>query len=159
MSTHDVPGANPANADELGMGNWAEHRDGSLLFVKGLEAGKVVYELYDLAEVPPMYYQDAMPEDRFKHYFNHGPAGTRKDDWTWRDKTSFPWDKVMKRLSRPRPQHADVEEQISAARRVAEDLGRRGRRVDERDIAHRTSSERPRDMLQRFRDAVEEFTR
>lgn len=34
MSTQDVPGANRANRDQLASGCWAEHEDGSLLFVK-----------------------------------------------------------------------------------------------------------------------------
>lgn len=39
MSTNDVPGANPVNKDILAAGCWAEHADGSLLFVKGNEGG------------------------------------------------------------------------------------------------------------------------
>lgn len=31
MATDDVPGANPANADVLCAGCWAEHDDGSKL--------------------------------------------------------------------------------------------------------------------------------
>lgn len=159
MATHDVPGANPANADELAALNWAEHKDGTLLFVKGTEGGKIVFDIFDLAREPVMYYTDAMPELRFKKYFNHGPAGTRKDEWTWHDKTTFPWDRVMKRLGRPQPQHADVADQLTAAERVARDLGKRGRELTEEDVAHFTPREYPasRGVMRRLRDAMDAF--
>ena len=35
MSTNDVPGAKAANGDELAALNWAEHDDGSYIFVLG----------------------------------------------------------------------------------------------------------------------------
>ena len=50
MSTNDVPGANPANRDELAMGAWAEHADGSLIFVESTEGGTCIYEVFDLSE-------------------------------------------------------------------------------------------------------------
>lgn len=49
MSTNDVPGANPKNADVLAMGCWAEHEDGSLIFVESVEGGTVVYSIFDIA--------------------------------------------------------------------------------------------------------------
>ena len=103
MATQDCPGANPANADVLAAGCWAEHDDGSLLFVKGTENQQVIYELYDLAQQPPVYYQDAMREDAFKKAFSYPPVGSSPERWTWHDKTNFPWTKVMKTFFRSTP--------------------------------------------------------
>ena len=70
MSTNDVPGANPANADKLGAGSWAEHEDGSLIFVKGTERGDVVYEMFDLSRPgDQLSFTDAIKEDLFKQLF------------------------------------------------------------------------------------------
>ena len=54
MSTTDVPGANPANRDELGVGSWAEHADGSLIFVESTEGDRVVYSMFDVSAEPVM---------------------------------------------------------------------------------------------------------
>ncbi len=108
MSTSDVPGANPKNADKLATGCWAEHSDGSLLFVKGTENGQIVYELYDVVQTPPVYYQDAMREEAFKKAFSAPPVGASKEDWTWHDKTPFPWARVMKTFDKPVPVAADA---------------------------------------------------
>jgi len=74
MATDDVPGANPANADKLAAGAWAEAFRWLLLYVKGTENSQVVYELYDLAQEPPVYYQDAMREAEFKTAFSYPPS-------------------------------------------------------------------------------------
>lgn len=73
MATNDVPGANPSNADQLRMGCWAEHEDGSLIFVKSVEGSRVIYELYDVASNPIVQYTDAMPEEGFKTQFSWDP--------------------------------------------------------------------------------------
>lgn len=138
MSTNDVPGANSKNFDVLRTGCWAEHDDGSLLFVKGTEGGQVVYDLYDVIQDPVVYYQDAMLEDSFKRAFSYPPIGTSADKWTWHDKTPFPWDRVMKAVNRPTPIHADVNDTLSAAQRVAESLRLRGKQLTEDDIDHKT---------------------
>lgn len=138
MSTNDVPGANPGNADILAAGCWAEHEDGSLVFVKGTEKGQVVYELYDLSQAPVVSYTDAMREGDFKVSFSYPPTGSSTEKWTWHDKTPFPWDRVMAQTSRPRPSYASVHDQMSAAARVAESLNLRGRRVAEDAIRHQT---------------------
>ena len=70
MSTTKVPGADPANRDSLAMGAWAEHADGSLIFVEGVEAGSVIYALFDLAITPPVQYRDAMPQKGFETTFS-----------------------------------------------------------------------------------------
>lgn len=129
MSTNDVPGANPKNADKLATGCWAEHADGSLLFVKGTEGGQIVYELYDVAQTPPVYYQDAMREDAFKKAFSAPPVGQSAEEWTWHDKTPFPWTRVMKTFDKPVPTPADVHDTLSAAARVAESLRLRAQKL------------------------------
>src|SRR5574341_1282159 len=129
MATDDVPGANPDNADRLAAGCWAEHDDGSMLYVKGTENDQVVYELYDVAEEPPVYYQDAMLEPAFKDAFSFPPVGKSKEKWTWHDKTPFTWNRVMKTFDKPRPMHADVHDQLSAAARVARSLRLRAQKL------------------------------
>jgi hypothetical protein len=161
MSTHDVPGANPDNADRLAAGCWAEHDDGSLLYIKGTELGRVIYELYDMDQDPPVYYQDAMFEDAFKKAFSHPPVGASDEDWTWHDKTPFPWDRVMKNFDKPRPQHADVEDQLSAAARVAESLKLRARKLRPESVAPMAEQagapKAARGIVQRLQKALEAF--
>ncbi len=119
MSTHDVPGAKAENKDELTMGCWAEHEDGSLVFVEGVEGGDVVYSMFDVQTDPPVEYRDAMPRDGFVSQFSWPTV----DDieWTWHDKTSFPWDRVMENF--PSGTRAPSAAQtLSAAQRVAQSL-------------------------------------
>lgn len=159
MSTNDVPGANPANADVLAAGCWAEHSDNSLLFVKGNEAGQVVYELYDLAQTPPVYYQDAMLESAFKSQFSFPPVGSSPEKWTWHDKTPFPWSRVMKTFDKPRPVHADVHDTLSAAARVAESLRLRARKVSEETVGAQAEVVRQKSagILERLSRAIKAF--
>lgn len=159
MSTHDVPGANPRNADVLAAGCWAEHEDGSLIFVKGTEGGSVVYEIYDVAQDPPVAYTDAMTEVAFKKQFTY-KSGVSTDKWTWHDKTPFPWDRVMKVIPRPRPQFADAHQTISAAQRVADSLRLRAREVQESDVSHRTDTVTRRGLavLERIANALDKVT-
>jgi len=42
MSTNDIPGANPANGNELRLGCWASARNGSLIFVYEVDGGRVI---------------------------------------------------------------------------------------------------------------------
>src|SRR5690349_15632121 len=122
MATNDVPGANPVNADQLRSGCWAEHQDHSLIFVKGTENDQVVYEIYDMAADPVVYYQDAMRADAFKKQFSYPPTGASAEKWTWHDKTPMPWDRIFKNVERPTARIADVQKELSAAARVAESL-------------------------------------
>jgi len=158
MSTHDVPGANKANHDVLTAGCWAEHEDGSLLFVKGTEQGQVVYELYDLAQDPPVYYQDAMTDTTFKDQFSFR-AGISDIDWVWHDKSPFPWSRVMRTFERPAPLHADVQDMLSAAARVAESLKLRAQGLDQNAVSGRTerSTSKQRSILERLERAFEAF--
>lgn len=157
MSTNDVPGANPANADTLAAGSWAEHDDGSLLFVKGTEAQQVVYELYDLAQDPPVYYQDAMRDDPFKKAFSFPPVGTSPDKWTWHDKTPFPWNRVMKTFDKPRPAHADVHDTLSAAARVAESLRLRAQKLTAESVGAERVARKGHAIFDRIARAFDAF--
>lgn len=123
MSTNDVPGANPTNADTLHMGCWGEHEDGSLIFVKSTEGDRVIYEMYDPNQTPILFFQDAMVEDGFKKKYSWDPTNPNKSfgKWTWHDKSAFPWDTVIK-AARPGLQHASAADQLSAAQKVADAL-------------------------------------
>lgn len=160
MSTQDVPGANAAHNDILASGCWAEHDDGSLLFVKGTENSQVVYELYDLDQDPPVYYQDAMVEDAFKTSFSFPPVGSSPDKWTWHDKTPFPWSRVMKTFDKPRPTHADVHETLSTAARVAQSLRLRAQKITEEELGPRAEQVRRkgRSIMERIERALEAFS-
>lgn len=158
MSTNDVPGARAANRDELAMGCWAEHEDGSLLFVESTEAGRVVYSLFDLARTPPIEYRDAMPENGFKKAFSWDERRSStaiNDDnfddddiddgasksvpmlkWTWHDKTPFPWDRVIKSGISDGPRFASAADVKSSAERIAESLRLKAERLDARRKAH-----------------------
>lgn len=160
MSTESVPGANPANADTLHVGCWAEHSDGSLIYIKGTENGQIVFEIYDLAQDPVVYYQDAMREEAFKKAFSFPPVGTSGEKWTWHDKSDFPWDRVMKTFGKPKPEHADVHETLSAAARVAESLRLRGQKLKPEDKEHLTEQELPKgskNIVKKIQAAIEAF--
>lgn len=126
MSTDDVPGANPANADKLAMGCWAEHKDGSLIFVESVEGGRVIFSVFDVQRTPAMEYRDAMDEAAFKRQFSWKVSGG--DHWTWHDKTPFPWDRIMRRFPSG-SRLASADETTSAAQRIAEARDLRAREV------------------------------
>jgi hypothetical protein len=156
--THDVPGANPGNADVLKAGCWSEHDDGSLIYVKGTEGQQIVYEIYDVAQEPPVYYQDAMREEDFKESFSFPPTGTSSEKWKWRDKTPFPWHKVMKTFDKPRPVHSDVHDTLTAATRVAQSLRLRAQNLHPEDVSPKIDQEVPkggRTIWQRIQRAIE----
>ena len=137
MATNDVPGANPVNADKLSRGCWAEHDDGSLIFVKDIdENDRVIFEMYDVGTGgDPVYYPHAMTKLDFENQFSSFGAKkdkTKKDTikWTWHDKTPFPWEKVMKIVKSPLP-GMSATDTISAAKRIAESLKARSSFLDE----------------------------
>lgn len=136
MSTPDVPGAVPANQDQLRMGCWAEADKGqSLIFVKSTEDDRVIYDIYDLSHEPVVTFPDAMQLDDFKKHFSFDPTQLNQRAlssirWTWHDKTLFPWAKVMKQGARDTAHYADVEEQLKEARRIEEARKRVHRKRD-----------------------------
>lgn len=161
MSTHDVPGANPANQDVLALGCWAEHDDGSLIFVESVEGDQVVYSIFDVAQDPPIEYRDAMAEGAFKTAFSWKPEHRRQPQdlvWTWHDKTPFPWDRVMDDFrAGQRPSSAVAT--MTAAQRVAESLELRAGQVVERHHARPTAQRDARDIWTRISDALGAFRR
>lgn len=99
MSTNDVPGHNPSNRDALHGGCWAEHVDGTLLYVLGTEGKEVLYEIYEVPSTrKPTMYRDRMPLRDFETQFSYDVANPKSVKWTWHDKTMFPWDRVDKQF-------------------------------------------------------------
>lgn len=152
MSTQDVPGANPRNYDELAMGCWAEHSDGSLIFVESTEADRIVFSMFDVKAKPILEYRDAMPKTDFEKAFSWDPKAKEtktakgkvpQEKWTWHDKTPFPWDRIIKQGFSDGMRHASADETRTAAERIAESLRIRGREYDERH-EHRIEQELPR---------------
>lgn len=130
MSTNDVPGSKAANRDVLATGCWAEHDDGSLIFVEGVEGGTVVYSMFDMSRTPPVEYRDAMPQDGFEDQFSWDPD----DDnikWTWYDKTPFDWSRVMQSFPAG-PKDPSAGSTLSAAARVAQSLGLQAQEIKDR---------------------------
>lgn len=136
MSTNDVPGFDPKNSDQLAMGCWAEHDDGSLVFVESTEGNRVIYSMFDLSKEPIVEYRDAMAVDTFKRTFSHGGKGVSTVKWTWHDKTPFPWDRIIDEGASDGLRYASADDQLTAAERVAESLRLRGAEVS-RDLGHR----------------------
>ncbi len=158
MSTNDVPGANPKNGDQLAMGCWAEHEDGSLIFVESTEGARVVYSIFDMAFDPPVEYRDAMPESGFKTTFSwKGKKGDIK--WTWHDKTPFDWSRIIKQGAKDGVRFSAAEHLMSAARRVAESLHLRGREVDKRNKEHLVDQEVVGSVVDKLKRALRELER
>lgn len=153
MSTNDVPGANPANNDVLAMGCWAEHKDGSLIFVTSTENDRVIYSVFDMATQPITEYRDAMPIDDFEDKFSWKGNG---DQWTWHDKTPFPWNKVIKEGAKDGLRFASVEDQLTAAARVARSRDLMGDKFKPEDHAHRVDHMAPKSkgVLKRIQNAL-----
>lgn len=152
VSTHDVPGAKTHNNDILAMGSWAEHDDGSLIFVESVEAGTVVYSIFDVAQTPPVEYRDAMPEQGFKDRFSWKIGDT--DQWTWHDKTPFDWQRVMGTF--PAGQKAvSKDDVLTAAQRVAQSLNLRAEAVRERVETTPWLQRTAQSIMQGVLDAVE----
>lgn len=138
MATNDVPGAYADTNDILRMGCWAEHDDGSLIFVESTEGSNVVYSIFDVARDPPVEYRSAMPQASFEKTFSFR-AGS-KEKWTWHDKTPFPWDRVMSNFPEGE-RDVTADDTISAAARVAESLRLRAQEVS-RDRGPRSEERR-----------------
>jgi hypothetical protein len=139
MSTNDVPGYNSNNRDELTMGCWAEHEDGSLIFVESVENHRVIYSIFDMCKDPLVEYRDALSEDDFKKNFSWVDTTTAKKSskslnlkWTWHDKTRFPWERVIKSGAKDGLRYACASDMMTAAERVAESLKLRAQAVSDR---------------------------
>lgn len=158
MSTSDVPGANPSNSDDLHMGCWGEHEDGSLIFVKSTEGDRVIYEMYDLNQTPVLFFQDAMIESGFKSKFSWDPKNPNKSfgKWTWHDKSAFPWDRIIKN-ARPGLTYASAADQLSAAQKVAQAMGHTAAPVDPNKLQHLVDQMGPRGkfMMAKIQAAID----
>lgn len=119
MATHSVPGKKPENQDVLARGCWAEHNDGSLLIVHGIEEGTVVYSLFGARTE----WSGRMEEDEFKTRYSFSERQDRDEAWRWlwHDKTPFPSERIVNAGMR------SSENVKPAAQRVAEALGLRAR--------------------------------
>jgi hypothetical protein len=139
MSTNDVPGFGEASSDVLAMGCWAEHEDGSLIFVKSTEGQRIIYEMYDVNSSTVVQYTDAMLEDAFKKQFswtNKEKNNKKNTKWSWHNRTLFPWDKVIKAGVKDGIGYASAGDQLSAAARVALSLSLQGRDLDPETKKH-----------------------
>lgn len=153
MSTNDVPGHKDYNNDQLACGAWAEHNDGSMIFVESTEGSRVIYSVFDMAHDPPIEYRDAMPEASFKSTYSWEAGQSKKklnEKWTWHDKTPFPWDRIIKQF-KDGPKAASAEDtttaaerimasrqrHANAAQRVADELNLRGEELDKGNLEHR----------------------
>ena len=124
MATNDVPGANPANSDELRMGCWAESaEDGgkSLIFVYSTEKDRVIYTIFDASRDPVMEARDAMAIGEFKAKFSWRRGGNA-GKWIWHDKSQFPWNRIIKAGFSDGAKYASAGDILSHAARVAEAL-------------------------------------
>lgn len=140
MSTSDVPGLKDKKTgkskhnDELGMGCWAEHEDGSMIFVESTEDGRIVYSVFDLGGDEAVEYRDSMSEKGFKKAFSRTDKKGKDDKyatpWTWHDKTPFPWDRVIEAGSRDGGRFASADSLMSAAERVARSRSMHRRKFD-----------------------------
>lgn len=156
MSTNDVPGANPANGDELKVGCWAEHDDGSLIFVAGCEGGRVVYSVFDMSKDPPIEYRDTMAEKAFKDTYSRGRGA---DVWTWHDKTPFPWDRIVDAGIQQGPGYPSAEHLMTAAERVAQSRALHGRDMDRSEYAHMSPREVGQSMINRIQEWINRLPR
>jgi hypothetical protein len=177
MATPDVPGSNPRNGDTLHDRCWAEHSDGSYVKVDGIENGRVVFEVFDTSKNPIVEYRDAMPEDQFKRQFSWDAKDPASIRWTWHDRTNFPWEVLFQKglqsgsriafgrdVIRAAADIVDTMDRVSgttgntdddggagaAARRVARDLGLRGRALQTDEVG------RVRRALTRLRDGIQD---
>ena len=143
MSTNDVPGYKDENNDELAMGSWAEHDDGSLILVESTEGDRVVYSVFDMSTTPITEYRDAMPTKDFEKQFSWDPKSKKGIKWTWHDKTAFPWDRIIKNGAKDGLRHASAEDLLTAAERVAKSRKLRGQPFDEEAHAHKVEQVTP----------------
>jgi len=159
MSTNDVPGAKAVNADVLSLGCWAEHEDGSLIFVASTEGGRIIYSLFDISKTPILEYRDAMTDKGFKDQFSWKPSDPASVKWTWHDKTPFPWDRVIEAGAEDGVRIASAIETLSAAARVAEDLSLRAQEFQASSVDHLRdrTEKRVRPFMERLSRAMNEL--
>lgn len=160
MSTNDVPGANPANKDVLATGCWAEHEDGSLIFVEACEGGSVVFSIFDTPA--KLEYRHSMSEADFKSRFSWKAGDVAKGwiavKWTWHDKTVFPWNRVLDDFPTGQ-RRVSANEELSAAQKVAESLNLRAENVAERQAGRPTPQRVATAIMSGIQKTLEELAR
>lgn len=161
MSTNDVPGAKTANQDELAMGCWAEHDDGTLLFVASTENDTVVYSMFDLSKTPPQEFRDKMPKKAFEKHFSYNPLDENSIKWIWHDKTPFPWDKVIKAgikdgVLTAVSAHDQLKEAHNVAQVVGDKLGLIPKTLDVKSIEHMADAEVPKNVRDIIQEGISE---
>lgn len=157
MSTNDVPGYKSENRDQLAMGCWAEHEDGSLILVESTEGGRVVYSVFDLEKRPIVEYRDAMADAAFKRQFSWDPKNSKSEKWTWHDKTPFPWDRIIEAGGRAGQRYASAEDHLNAAERIRRSRElHRGEPVDAAEIETRIDrlGEKAEGIIRRLQRAI-----
>jgi predicted transcriptional regulator len=160
MSTYDVPGNRPENRDQLAMGCWAEHEDGSLIFVESTEGGRVIYSIFDMEKAPVTEYRDSMAEGAFKKQYSHSKDKKKDELWTWHDKTAFPWDRIIKAGAKDGVRHASADDLLTAAERVRRSREiHRGEPVDHEEVLARVDQlgEKAEGILRRIQKAISEL--
>ena len=160
MSTNDAPGAVARNRDELAMGCWSEHEDGSLLFVESTENGRVIYSIFDMSDDDDIVeYRDSMKEKAFKKHFTWR-ADADDDDlaqikWTWHDKTPFPWDRVIAEGAKDGPRYTHADKQLSAAAKVARSRELKGVPLDPASKTHLVEQTHGKKVAKAIRKAIQ----
>jgi hypothetical protein len=165
MATTDCPGYNPANNDKLHAKCWAEHEDGSMIFIKDIdENDRVIYELFDFSDpAHPLAYPHALSMEDFKKTFSSDHKKKKTNiTWLWHDRTGFPWDRVMASITRPVPAPANVIDTISAAARMADSLNTRLREhltedklLQARGLSVREAGTPSKRIIDRLRNALD----
>ena len=159
MSTEDCPGYGNAKADVLKTGCWAEHEDKTLIFIESTEGGRCVYSVFDMSRQPVLEFRDSMAIGAFQREFSWSAGDdTKKDRWTWHNRTPFPWDRVIKAGARDGVRYADVEDQLTAAERIRRRREiQRSQPVDPEEIATRVdhiADKAAQGIIQRVQDAI-----
>lgn len=162
MATSTVPGKAKENRDVLDVGCWAEADKGkSLILVIGMEGGKVFYQMFDLTKQQPSHYLSNMVEKDFKDIFSFPPHGKSKVNWTWHDKTKFPWENVQRYMDFPVPQIVDAVDRLqSAVDIVVDELGLRGKTLQKKDLEGKVSAEGKKSgqhIMDRLKKALDVF--
>jgi hypothetical protein len=157
MSTEDCPGYGNAASDELKVGCWAEHNDGSLIFVESTEGGRVVYSIFDMEKSPAVEYRDAMAEGAFKKSFSWSNKDGKGDKWVWHNRTPFPWDRIIQGGVRAGAKYASADDHLNAAERIRRSREiHRGEPVDVAEVESRIDrlGEKAEGIIRRLQRAI-----
>lgn len=158
MSTNDVPGANAANNDQLAMGCWAEHEDGSYILVLSTENDEVIFSMFDTKDPTVPQFNDKLPRKEFERHFSWDSKNSKSIKWTWHDKTPFPWDLIIKHgASKDGVMPSSAGSQIeSAAAVMAKILGINKKDFNPEDFTNMMEKESPKNILKIIQSKIDE---